>query len=87
MYRIIDAATRSQLNDQETYLFNPAISWNRQFQHLNIPKEEQLILQKKIIHLWDGRLIQMEKEMDIIGQDGVEHGVIQMDNMELKIIN
>ena len=29
----------------------------------------------------------MVKEMDIIGQDGVEHGVIQMDNMELKIIN
>ena len=70
LHRIVDAATRSQLNDQETYLFNPAISWNRQFQHLNIPKEEQLILQKKINNIQDSQPYRVCKKIPNLARIG-----------------
>ena len=51
--RIIEAATRSQLNDEQTYLFDPMTSWKRQLTQLNIPQKEQVRLLKKISRIKD----------------------------------
>ena len=70
MHRIVDAAARSQLSDQKTYLFNPAIAWNREFKHLNIPQKEQAILQKKIANIQDSQPYRVAKKMPNLARIG-----------------
>ena len=53
LHRIVDSAVRSQLSDENTYSFNPAISWKRQLTHLNIPQKEQSKLMKKLASIED----------------------------------
>ena len=51
--RIIAAATRSQLSDNQTYLFDPMTSWKRQLRRLNIPEKEQSSMLKKVAKIQD----------------------------------
>ena len=68
--RIIDAADRSQLNDQETYLFNPFVAWNRQLTRLNIPQKEQEMLLKKVRNIKDSQPYRVVKKMPILARIG-----------------
>lgn len=70
LHRIVDAATRSRLNDQETYMFNPMIAWNRQLTLLNIPSEEQKKLKKKIEKIKDSQPYRIVKKMPSLARIG-----------------
>ena len=70
LHRIVDAATRSQLNDQETYSFNPTIAWNRQLMRLNIPEVEQEKLMKKIAAIGDTQPYRVSKKMPKLARIG-----------------
>ena len=70
LHRIIDAATRSQLSDQQTYLFSPMISWKRQLTHLNIPKKEQSKLMKKIEGIKDSQPYRVSKKIPNLARIG-----------------
>lgn len=70
LHRIVDAADRSQLNDQETYLFNPMTSWNRQLTHLNIPQDERKVLLEKIANIKDSQPYRVVKKMPKLARIG-----------------
>ena len=70
VHRIVDAATRSQLNDQQTYLFDPMIAWKRQLTHLNVSPEEQQKLMKKIAAIGDTQPYRVAKKMPNLARIG-----------------
>ncbi|MBR6231826.1 MAG: hypothetical protein IKQ99_01850 [Alphaproteobacteria bacterium] len=61
--RIVDGAVRSQLSEQETYLFEPMVAWKRQLTRLNIPQQEQEKLMKKIRSISDSQPYRVAKKM------------------------
>ncbi|MBR6412855.1 MAG: hypothetical protein IKS41_06840 [Alphaproteobacteria bacterium] len=70
LHRIINAAIRSQLSDQDTYLFEPMISWQRQLIRLNLPQEDQLKLLRKIGKIKDFQPYRVARKMPNLARIG-----------------
>ena len=70
LHRIVDAASRAQLSDRNTYMFDPAIAWKRQLTHLNVPSTEQTKLMKKINNIEDSQPYRVCKKMPNLARIG-----------------
>jgi len=63
LHRILDAATKAKVSDQETYLFDSTTAWKRQLKLLNIPEKEQLNIMEKIVAIEDFQPYSITKNM------------------------
>ena len=70
LHRIVDAASRSRVSEQGTYLFHGTTSWKRMLVQLNIPQEEQTKLLKKIDAIEDFQPYRVAKKMPKLARIG-----------------